>query len=98
MLQERENPAEGYLFVSTTKGKGDKLEVRTINQAMKVLAEKTFGVEKAKEFKTKALRSFYNSALLRADIKSEVKDLMIVEIETRHRVVRARLVGFFLNA
>lgn len=77
MLQERENPAEGYLFVSTTKGKGDKLEVRTINQAMKVLAEKTFGVEKAKEFKTKALRSFYNSALLRADIKSEVKDLMM---------------------
>jgi archaellum component FlaC len=77
MLQERGNPAEGYLFVSTTKGKGDKLEVRTIHQAMKGLAEKTFGTEKAKEFKTKALRSFYNSALLRADIKSEVKDLMM---------------------
>jgi integrase len=77
MLQERENPDEGYLFVSTTKGKGDKLAVRTIHQAMKSLAEKTFGAEKAKEFKTKALRSFYNSALLRADIKSEVKDLMM---------------------
>jgi len=77
MLQERGNPTEGYLFVSTTKGKGDMLEVRTIHQAMKGLAEKTFGVEKAKEFKTKALRSFYNSALLRADIKSEVKDLMM---------------------
>jgi integrase len=77
MLQERENPTEGYLFVSTTKGKGDKLEVRTIHQAMKSLAEKTFGAGKAKEFKTKSLRSFYNSALLRADIKSEVKDLMM---------------------
>lgn len=77
MLQERDNPEEGYLFVSTTKGKGDKLEVRTIHKAMKGLAEKTFGAEKAKEFKTKALRSFYNSALLRADIKSEVKDLMM---------------------
>ena len=77
MLQERENASEGYLFVSTTKGKGDKLEVRTINTAMKGLAEKAFGAAKAKEFKTKALRSFYNSALLRADIKSEVKDLMM---------------------
>jgi hypothetical protein len=77
MLQERDNPAEGCLFVSTTKGKGSKLEVRTIHNAMKGLAEKTFGAEKAKDFKTKALRSFYNSALLRADIKSEVKDLMM---------------------
>jgi integrase len=77
MLQERDNPEEGYLFVSTTKGKGDKLEVRTIHNAMKGLAEKSFGADKAKEFKTKALRSFYNSALLRADIKSEVKDLMM---------------------
>jgi hypothetical protein len=77
MLQERENPTEGYLFVSMTKGKGDKLEVRTIHKAIKGLAEKAFGAEKAKEFKTRALRSFYNSALLRADIKSEVKDLMM---------------------
>jgi integrase len=77
MLQERDNPEEGYLFVSTTQGKGDKLEVRTIHNAMKGLAEKSFGADKAKEFKTKALRSFYNSALLRADIKSEVKDLMM---------------------
>ena len=77
MLQERGNPEEGYLFVSTTKGKGDQLEVRTIHKAMKGLAEKSFGTEKAKEFKTKPLRSFYNSALLRADIKSEVKDLMM---------------------
>ena len=66
MLQERGNPSEGYLFISTTWGRGSKLETRTINQAMKGLAEKAFGAEKAKEFKTKMLRSFYNSALLRA--------------------------------
>lgn len=53
------------------------IEVRRINEAMKALAEKTFGKEKAKLFKTKALRSFFNSALLRADIKSEVKDLFM---------------------
>lgn len=77
MLQERGNPTEGYLFVSTTKGLGDKLEVRSINDAMKTLAEKTFGAEKAKEFKTKSLRSFYNSALLRSGIKQEIKDLLM---------------------
>lgn len=76
MLSERGNPQSGFLFVSTTKGYGDKLEVRTINEAMKGLALKTFGAEKAKEFKTKSLRSFYNSALLRASIQGEIKDLM----------------------
>jgi len=77
MLQERGNPLEGYLFVSQTKGKGEQLETRTINEAMKTLAEKAFGSEKVKDFKTKTLRSFYNSALLRADLKEECKDLMM---------------------
>ena len=80
MLQERGNPTEGYLFVSTTKGKDDKLEVRSINTAMKNLAEKAFGADskKAKEFKTRSLRSFYNSALLRANIQpQELKDLLM---------------------
>lgn len=77
MLQERGNPQEGYLFISTTWGKGSKLETRTINQAMKGLAEKGLK-EKGKEFKTKALRSFYNSALLRANIQPhELKDLLM---------------------
>jgi hypothetical protein len=71
MLQERGNPIEGYLFVSTTKGKDDKLEVRSINVAMKNLAKKAFGKEKANDFKTKSLRSFYNSALLRAGIQPQ---------------------------
>jgi hypothetical protein len=53
------------------------IEVRRINEAIKSLAERTFGAEKAKDFKTKSLRSFYNSALLRADIKAEIKDLMM---------------------
>ena len=77
MLQERGNPQAGFLFVSQTKGKGEQLEVRSINDAMKALAEKTFDKGKAKEFKTKSLRSFYNSALLRAGISpQELKDLM----------------------
>lgn len=78
MLQERGNPEKGYLFVSTTKDKGKQLEVRSISEAMKDLAVKTFGKEKAKLFQTKALRSFYNSALLRASIQpQELKDLMM---------------------
>lgn len=77
MLQERGNPANGYLFVSTTKEKGKQLEVRSISEAMKDLAVKTFGKEKAKDFQTKALRSFYNSVLLHASIQpQELKDLM----------------------
>lgn len=77
MLQERDNPQSGFLFVSTTKGKGDQLEVRSINEAMKALAKKSLKPERAKEFKTKALRSFYNSALLRAGVSpQELKDLM----------------------
>jgi integrase len=79
MLSERGNPKEGYIFVSQTKDKGiGNIETRRINQAMKTLAIKTYGAEKAKEFKTKSLRSFYNSALLRAKIQpQEVKDLLM---------------------
>lgn len=77
-LAEKGNPTEGYIFTSQTRDtKGKPLEVRQINESMKDLAEKTFGAEKAKEFQTKALRSFFNSALLRGDIKSEVKDLLM---------------------
>jgi site-specific recombinase XerC len=77
MLSERGSPKEGYIFVSQTKGKGERIETRRINEAMKTLAEKSLG-EKAKDFKTKALRSAYNSALLRANIQpQEVKDLMM---------------------
>jgi hypothetical protein len=78
MLTERQNPKEGFLFVSQTREKGvSGLEVRRIHEAMANLAQKSLGTEKAKGFKTKMLRSFYNSALLRADIKDEVKDLLM---------------------
>lgn len=85
MLTERGSPKEGYIFTSQTFRKGKPIETRTINEAMKSLAEKTFGKEKAKEFKTKALRSAYNSALLRADIKSEIKDLMMGHVRQSAR-------------
>ena len=77
MLQERDNLGEGFLFISGTFGKGEQMSTRTINEAMKNLAQKSLGAEKAKEFKTKSLRSFYNSALLRSGIRSEIKDLMM---------------------
>jgi hypothetical protein len=77
MMEENGNPTSGPIFTSQTKGKGERIETRRINEAMKTLAEKAFGKEKAKEFKTKALRSFYNSALLRAGIQAEIKDLMM---------------------
>jgi integrase len=78
MLAERGKPQEGFLFVSQTKGQGSQVTTRTINEAMKALAEKTFEKEKAKKFKTKALRGFYNSALLRANIQpQELKDVMM---------------------
>ena len=62
-----------------SKEKGlNNIGVRQINESMKNLAVRTFGEEKAKEFQTKQLRSFYNSALLRAKIQpQEIKDLMM---------------------
>jgi site-specific recombinase XerD len=88
MLTERGSPEKGFIFASQTrtkgktkkernKSKGSQIETRRVNEAMKTLAEKTFGPEKARLFKTKALRSAYNSALLRADLKPECKDLMM---------------------
>jgi len=79
MLSERGKPQEGFLFTSQTKEKGiNGIDTRRINEAMKALAVRTFGAEKAKEFNTKALRSFYNSALLRAKVSpQEIKDVMM---------------------
>jgi uncharacterized coiled-coil protein SlyX len=77
MLAERQNPESGFLFICGTFKKGEQLTTRSVNEAMKDLALKTFGAEKAKQFKTKTLRSFYNSALLRSGIKQEIKDVMM---------------------
>jgi hypothetical protein len=77
-LAEQNNPTEGYIFTSQTRNTENKpIEIRRINNAMKTLAQKALGTERAKEFKTKALRSFYNSALLRANLTQEIKDLMM---------------------
>ncbi len=78
-LTERGNPKEGHLFASLTTEKGaQRIEVRSINEAMKSLFKRTFGEERAKEFKTKNLRSFFNGALLRANIEpQEKKDIML---------------------
>ena len=79
MLQERQ-ATEGYLFTSQTKGKGEQLKSRTINDAMISLAIRTFGEKKVKEkqFQTKNLRQSYNSALLRANIQpQELKDVLM---------------------
>jgi integrase len=77
-LAERGSPQTGALFESETFGKGEPMQVRTINLAMKSLFEKTFGKQRAREFRTKSLRSFYNSALLRANIQpQELKDVMM---------------------
>jgi len=78
-LAERGNPKEGHLFASLTTLKGtQKIEVRSINEAMKSLFKRTFGEERAKQFKTKSLRSFFNGALLRANVQpQEIKDVML---------------------
>lgn len=81
MLNEREhagllNPdAKGRtpLFISQ---KGERLNVRFINDAIKGMVEKTYGKEKATEFKTKSLRDAYNDALLRANLTQEIKDTL----------------------
>ena len=80
LLAERGNPTEGFIFTSQTKEKGiANIDVRRINESMKALAEKTFGTEKAKEFQTRSLRSFYNGALLsvKPHLNPEIKDLMM---------------------
>jgi integrase len=87
LLIERGNPKNGFIFTSQTKGKDvEHINERRINEAMQTLAEKTFGNEKVKgtetlkkdAFQTRMLRSFYNSALLRARIQpQELKDLMM---------------------
>jgi integrase len=77
MLAERNNPESGFLFICETWNKGEQITTRTVHEAMKNLAEKTFGAEKAKGFKTKVFRSFYNSALLRANLTQEIKDLLM---------------------
>ena len=79
LLEERGKPTQGYIFTSQTKEKDiANIDSRRINETMKNLAIKTFGEEKAKQFKTKAFRSFFNACLGGVlDKNSEIKDLMM---------------------
>lgn len=70
MLKDRGSPKEGSLFISA---KGERLSTRYINIAMKGIFNKAFP---NKKFKTKSLRDAYNSALLRAELNDEIKDLL----------------------
>ncbi len=73
MLEERKNPTKGALFISQ---KGERLTTRFINDAVKCMVEKTYGIEATDKFKTKSLRDAYNDALLRANLTQEVKDTL----------------------
>jgi len=73
MLEERENPTKGALFLSQ---KGQRLTTRFINDAIKTMVIKTYGEEQAEKFKTKSLRDAYNDALLRANLTQEIKDTL----------------------
>jgi site-specific recombinase XerD len=63
------------LFISQ---KGERLTVRFINDAIKIMVEKTYGKEMAEKFKTKSLRDAYNDALLNSKppLTQEVKDTL----------------------
>ena len=84
LLQERNNPTEGFLFESNTRNTAKHLKVRSVHEAIQNLAEKVFP-EKIGEFKTKSLRSAYNSALLRASIQTEIKSIMMGHKRTGSR-------------
>jgi len=70
-LEDRGNPKEGWLFLSH---KGEQLGTRYISEAMKRIAEKTFGEERAKQFQTRHLRDAYKNALQRAKLGTETVD------------------------
>jgi len=73
-LQERGYPKKGNLL---TTQKGNPYDQRSINDRLKTLAEKAFGKERAKEFKTKNLRDYYHNGLLLAEINEKVIDSMM---------------------
>jgi hypothetical protein len=80
LLEERGKPTQGYIFTSRTVNKGlEPIDTRRINEIIKGLFVKTFGEEKAKDYQTRTLRSFYNSALLsvKPHLAPEIKDLMM---------------------
>jgi len=73
MLQSREFPKTGYLFVSF---RGEQLGVRGINDALKEIVSRAFN-GRAKEWQTKHLRDAFMNGLLQAKLPQEIKDAMV---------------------
>lgn len=79
MLKERGNPKEGPLFVSYRE---QRLGTRFINDALKKVVKTALPKERSEPFQAKSLRDSYEIALLRADIKQELKDLLFGHIRS----------------
>lgn len=74
ILENPEHPDRKQpLFITP---KGERLNTRFLNDAMKRLAEKALTPDRAKQFKTKSLRDSYNVGLLEAEITGETKDVL----------------------
>ena len=73
MLQSRQFPQKGFLFVSQ---KGEQFTPRFINDMIKEIVKTHLGYKQA-EWKTKHLRDSFMSALRRAKIPQELKDSMV---------------------
>lgn len=72
-LRKRGYPKKGLLLITRNN---TQLSVRYINERLKKLVGQALGEEYGKQFQGSDLRDAYNDALLRADIKQEIKDLM----------------------
>jgi site-specific recombinase XerD len=73
MLQSRQFPQKGFLFVSQ---KGEQFTPRFINNMLKGIVETHLSYKQA-EWKTKHLRDSFMSALRRAKIPTELKSVMV---------------------
>lgn len=99
MLQERQNPTSGALFISQ---KGERLTTRFINDIIKTMVTKTYGEEQTEKFKTKSLRDAYNDALLRANLTQEIKDTLFGHVrqgaKEKYAISQATIVDAYNKA
>ena len=67
-------------YIQRFTSKGNRIKNRDVHEAIKKLVKMEYSKkypEAVEKFKTKSLRDSYNDALLRADIKQEIKDVMM---------------------
>ena len=74
LLAEREYPENGSLLITR---KGNPYTSRAVSERLQELATKAFGSERAKDFKTKNLRDFFQNGLLLANVNEKVIDSMM---------------------